>query len=200
MAKPIVIWPDKVLTRATAQVTDFGPALGTLLDEMMESLREAEGIGIAANQVGIGLRVAWVGRPDGTFFEIVNPELLETAEPVTYEEGCLSVPGEFEQTPRFRKVKVRYQDKSGAWQTLEAEDRLAHVLQHEIDHLDGTVFVNRLSSLKRDLIRRKMVKLRKTRAEEGDHAHHPHDGHHHHHDHEHAHGSRPHRHPGDDEE
>lgn len=188
MAKPIVIWPDKVLTRATAKVTDFGPALGTLLDEMMESLREAEGIGIAANQVGVGLRVAWVGRPDGTFFEIVNPELLETAEPVSYEEGCLSVPGEFEQTPRFRKVKVRYQDKSGAWQTLEAEDRLAHVLQHEIDHLDGTVFVNRLSSLKRDLIRRKMVKLQKTRTEEAAHPHHAHDHHQHAgHDHSHPH-------------
>ena len=125
-------------------------------------MREAEGIGIAANQIGVGLRLAWVGRPDGTFFEIINPELLETSEPVTYEEGCLSVPGEFEETPRFRKVKVRFQDRTGAWQTLEAEDRLAHVLQHEIDHLDGTVFVNHLSSLKRDLIRKKMVKLQKT--------------------------------------
>jgi peptide deformylase len=190
MAKPVVIWPDKVLQRPTGKVTDFGPALQALLDEMMASLREAEGIGIAANQIGVGLRVAWVGRPDATFFEIVNPELLETSEPVTYEEGCLSVPGEFDDTPRFRKVKVRFQDKTGAWQTLEAEDRLAHVLQHEIDHLDGTVFVSRLSSLKRELIRKKMVKLKKTRQEEAAHpnpAHgepghrhtHGEDGHHH---------------------
>jgi peptide deformylase len=186
MAKPIVIWPDKVLQRPTSPVTDFGPALERLLVEMMESLKEAEGIGVAANQIGVGLRVAWVGRPDGTFFEIVNPSLLETSEPVMYEEGCLSVPGEFDQTPRFRKVKVRFQDKSGAWQTLEAEDRLAHVLQHEIDHLDGTVFVNHLSSLKRDLIRKKMLKVQKTRSEE--HAH-PHRGHDHDHDHEgHVHG------------
>jgi peptide deformylase len=186
MAKPIVIWPDKVLQRPTAKVTDFGPALEKLLSEMMESLREAEGIGIAANQIGVALRVAWVGRPDGTFFEIVNPELIEKAEPVAYEEGCLSVPGEFEDTPRFRKVKVRFQDRTGTWQTLEAEDRQAHVLQHEIDHLDGAVFVSRLSSLKRDLIRKKMVKLQKTRAE--DHAH-PHRGHDHSHDHDHsAHG------------
>ena len=186
MAKPIVIWPDKVLQRPTAKVTDFGPALEKLLGEMMESLREAEGIGIAANQIGVPMRVAWVGRPDGTFFEIVNPELLEKAEPVTYEEGCLSVPGEFEDTPRFRKVKVRFQDRTGTWQTLEAEDRQAHVLQHEIDHLDGAVFVTRLSSLKRDLIRKKMVKLQKTRADT--HAH-PHRGHDHNHDHDHsAHG------------
>ncbi|MGO9829216.1 MAG: peptide deformylase [Myxococcaceae bacterium] len=191
MAKPIVIWPDKVLQRPTAKVTDFGPALQTLLGEMMDSLREAEGIGIAANQIGVPLRLAWVGRPDGTFFEIVNPELLETLEPLTYEEGCLSVPGEFEDTPRFRKVKVRFQDRTGAWQTLEAEDRLAHVLQHEIDHLEGTVFVNRLSSLKRDLLKKKMLKLQKTRADEHAHPHrgHPHGhdhsghGHHHHEDH-----------------
>ncbi len=179
MAKPILIWPDKALQRPTAKVTDFGPALEKLLAEMTDSLHEAEGIGIAANQIGVGLRLAWVGRPDGTFFEIINPELLEKSEPVTYEEGCLSVPGEFEETPRFRKVKVRFQTRTGTWQTLEAEDRLAHVLQHEIDHLEGTVFVNHLSSLKRDLIRKKMVKLQKTLKEE--HAH-PHRGH----DHDHA--------------
>jgi peptide deformylase len=189
MAKPIVIWPDKVLQHPTAKVADFGPALERLLSEMMDSLREAEGIGIAANQIGVPLRLAWVGRPDGTFFEIVNPELLESTEPLNYEEGCLSVPGEFEQTPRFRKVKVRFQDRTGAWQTLEAEDRLAHVLQHEIDHLDGRVFVNRLSSLKRDLLRKKMLKLKKTRAEDEAHPHRGHhhasDGHHHHEGHGH---------------
>jgi peptide deformylase len=188
MAKPIIIWPDKVLQRPTSKVTDFGPTLETLLAEMADSLREAEGIGIAANQIGVGLRLAWVGKPDGTFFEIVNPELLEASEPVTYEEGCLSVPGEFETTPRFRKAKVRFQDRTGAWQTLEAEDRLAHVLQHEIDHLDGTVFVNHLSSLKRDLIKKKMLKLQKTRREEHDHPHrghnHDHSGHEHDHHHE----------------
>jgi peptide deformylase len=198
MAKAIVIWPDKVLQRRTSKVTDFGPALEALLNEMMDSLREAEGIGIAANQIGVGLRVAWVGRPDGTFFEIVNPELLEATEPVTFEEGCLSVPGEFDETPRFRKVKVRYQDRTGAWQTLEAEDRQAHVLQHEIDHLDGTVFVNLLSSLKRDVIRRKMVKLQKTRAEEQAHPHHGHDhDHDHDHGHDHPHGAHDHGHDDD---
>ena len=197
MGKPIVIWPDKVLSRPTAPVTDFGPALQALLEDMMESLREAEGIGIAANQIGVGLRVAWVGRPDGTFFEIVNPDLLESSEPVTYEEGCLSVPGEFEQTPRFRKVKLRYQDRTGVPTTLEAEDRLAHVLQHEIDHLDGTVFVNRLSSLKRDLIRRKMVKLQRTRAAEAAHPHSDDEHGEHAHGHEHGHPHQ-HHHPAHD--
>lgn len=69
MAKPILIWPNKALQRPTAKVTDFGPALETLLAEMAESLREAEGIGIAANQIGVGQRLAWVGRPDGTFLK-----------------------------------------------------------------------------------------------------------------------------------
>jgi len=161
MARDIVIWPNKVLTTPTKPVTDFGPALTQLLDEMTESMKEAEGIGIAANQVGVSLRCSWVGREDGTFFEIINPRILEKSGPVVLEEGCLSVPDQFEKTPRFHKVKVRYQDRAGEWHELEAEGRLAHVLQHEIDHLDGHVFVDHLSSLKRGLILEKMKKLRK---------------------------------------
>jgi peptide deformylase len=161
MARDIVIWPNKVLTTPTKPVTDFGPELGKLLEEMTESMKEAEGIGIAATQVGVSLRCAWVGREDGTFFEIINPQILEKSGPVVLEEGCLSVPDQFEKTPRFHKVKVKYQDRQGAWHELEAEGRLAHVLQHEIDHLDGHVFVDHLSSLKRGLILEKMKKLQK---------------------------------------
>src|SRR4029077_16093082 len=106
------------------------------------------------------------GREDGTFFEIVNPEVLETSGPVTLREGCLSVPDQWEQTPRFGMVRVRYQDRTGAAHELTAEGRLAHVLQHEIDHLDGTTFVEHLSQLKRGLIRKRMQKLQKDRAEE----------------------------------
>jgi len=173
MPTPIVIWPDKVLSTRTRPVTEFGPALDPLLEEMMESLRAAEGIGIAANQIGVSLAIAWVGREDGTFFEIANPVLLETSEPVSLEEGCLSVPHEWEQTPRFSKVRVRYQDRTGAEHELAAEGRLAHVLQHEIDHLQGTTFVDHLSQLKRALIRKRMQKLQRERAEEkaGRHVH-----------------------------
>ena len=161
MARDIVIWPHKVLTTPTKPVTDFGDSLTKLLDEMFASLKEAEGIGIAANQVGVALRCAWVGRPDGTFFEIINPELLEHSGPVTLEEGCLSVPDYFEKTPRFHKVKVKYQDRTGAWQELEAEGKLAHVLQHEMGHLDGHVFVELLSGLKRGIALSQMKKLQK---------------------------------------
>jgi len=161
MARDIVIWPNKVLTTPTQPVTDFGDNLTKLLDDMFESLKEAEGIGIAANQVGVPLRCSWVGREDGTFFEIINPRILEQSGPVTLEEGCLSVPDQFAKTPRFHKVKVTYQDRSGAWHELEAEGKLAHVLQHEIGHLDGHVFVELLSSLRRGLILEKMQKLQK---------------------------------------
>jgi peptide deformylase len=173
MPTPIVIWPDKVLSTRTRPVTEFGPVLDPLLEEMMESLRAAEGIGIAANQIGVSLAIAWVGREDGTFFEIANPVVLEKSEPTSFEEGCLSVPHEWEQTPRFAKVRVRYQDRTGAEHELTADGRLAHVLQHEIDHLDGTTFVDHLSQLKRGLIRKRMQKLQKDRAAEkaGGHVH-----------------------------
>jgi peptide deformylase len=107
------------------------------------------------------LRVALVGRKEGSFFEIVNPEVLSREGPVTLEEGCLSVPGEWEPCPRFHKVRVKYQDKTGAWHEEEAEGHLAHVFQHEIDHLNGTVFVMHLSQLKREMIRKKMQKRKR---------------------------------------
>jgi peptide deformylase len=161
MARDIVIWPHRVLTSATQPVTDFGPALEKLLNEMEEAMREAKGIGIAANQVGEPLRVALVGREDGTFFEIVNPQILERSGEVTWEEGCLSVPDVWEKVKRYEKVKVRYQDKTGQWHEVEADGKLAHVFQHEVDHLDGHVFVDLLSSLKRSLIQERMKKLQK---------------------------------------
>jgi peptide deformylase len=161
MARDIVIWPHKVLTSATQPVTDFGPALEKLLEEMAEAMREAKGIGIAANQVGEPLRVALVGREDGTFFEIVNPRILERSGEVTYEEGCLSVPDVWEKVKRYERVKVRYQDKTGQWHEVAADGKLAHVFQHEVDHLDGHVFVELLSTLKRSLIQERMKKLQK---------------------------------------
>lgn len=168
MAKEIVIWPDRVLNTPTRPVTDFGRSLEELLAEMDAAVREAEGIGIAANQIGVPLRVALVGRGDGTFFEIVNPEILSREEPLALREGCLSVPEEWEQVDRFRKVRVRYQDRTGGWHEVDAEGQLAHVFQHEIDHLDGTVYVMHLSNLKRGLIRQRMEKLKRSRRQQAE--------------------------------
>jgi peptide deformylase len=161
MPKEIVVWPEKVLNTPTRPVTEFGAALEELLAEMDAAVREAEGVGIAANQIGVPLRVALVGAGDGTFFEIVNPEILSRDEPIVLREGCLSVPGEWEQVDRFRRVRVRFQDRTGASREMDAEDQLAHVFQHEVDHLDGTVYVMLLSTLKRSLIRERMEKLKR---------------------------------------
>lgn len=157
----VVVWPDPVLDVSAKPVTEFGPELEALIEKMDAAMKASEGIGIAANQVGVGLKVALVGRGDGSFFEVINPEILSADEPVTLGEGCLSVPGEHEDVPRFRRVRVRYQDRKGEWQEIDAEDKLAHVLQHEIDHLQGTVYVKRLSQLKRSLIRQRMSKLQR---------------------------------------
>lgn len=157
----VVVWPDPVLDSSSKPVVDFDESLEKLLEKMTEVMNASDGIGIAASQIGVSLNVAIVGRGDGTFFEVVNPEILSADEPITLGEGCLSVPGEHEEVPRFRRVKVRYQDKTGEWHEIEAEDKLAHVLQHEIDHLQGTVYVKRLSQLKRSLIRQRMSKLQR---------------------------------------
>jgi peptide deformylase len=163
--REIVIWPwDKVLTTPAKPVTEFGPALDDLLAQMKEAMIEAEGVGIAAPQIGVSLRASWVAPEERDSFEIINPEILETSEPCELREGCLSVPGEFEMTPRFRKVRVKYHDRTGKVHELVAEDRLAHILQHEIDHLDGTVFVLKLSSLKRELVRSKMKRFKPGRV------------------------------------
>ena len=161
MIKQVVIWPDKVLTKPTKPVTDFGPALEELLQDMRETVREYDGIGIAANQIGVPLRVALVARRNGTFFEIVNPTILERTGKMNYNEGCLSLPDAWEQVDRAEKVRVRYQDKKGEWHEEEADGKLAHIFQHEIDHLDGTVYVMHVSPLKRSLIRERMERMKK---------------------------------------
>ncbi|HYV45116.1 MAG TPA: peptide deformylase [Myxococcaceae bacterium] len=161
MSKHVVIWPDKVLNKPTKPVTDFGPALEELLQDMRETVREYDGIGLAANQIGVPLRVALVGRRAGLFIEVINPTILEKSGTKNWNEGCLSVPDAWEQLDRAEKVRVRYQDRKGEWHEETAEGKLAHVFQHEIDHLDGTVYVMHISPLKRSLIRERMERLKK---------------------------------------
>jgi peptide deformylase len=161
----IVVWPDRVLSTPTRRVTDFGPALRELLERMKVALVEAEGIGLAANQIGVGLRVAIVSPPEGELIEMINPAITARRGEVVLDEACLSVPGEGEKVKRAVEVDVAYQDAAGAQHTMTAKDRLAHIVQHEVDHLDGTVYVQYIGPAKRDLIRRRMEKLKRYEKE-----------------------------------
>ena len=168
---PILIVPHPILKARTRPV---GPAdaaaVRALLPKMFATMYRAPGIGLAAPQVGVLLRVAIVDvMPDDKPAPIamINPEIVATStELATREEGCLSIPGQYAEVTRPARVKVRYSDAAGARREIEAEGLLAACLQHEIDHLDGVLFIDYLSSLKRNIIVRRLAKeLRQKRDE-----------------------------------
>jgi peptide deformylase len=168
---PILIVPDPILKARTRAV---GPAdavlVRALLPKMFATMYRAPGIGLAAPQVGILLRVAIVDlMPDEKPAPIamINPEIVAAStELATREEGCLSIPGQYAEVTRPARVKVRYSDPEGARREIEAEGLLAACLQHEIDHLDGVLFIDYLSALKRNIIVRRLAKeLRQKRDE-----------------------------------
>ena len=171
MVREIVIWPDPVLKQVAAPVDRVDDTVRRLLDDMAETMYAADGVGLAAPQVGVGRRVIVIDtsprQPEQKLIHLVNPEIVLAEGTTVYTEGCLSIPGEAEDVERAAKVRVRALDYHGKPFEIEAEgDLLAIALQHEIDHLQGTVFVDHLSSLKRELIRRRMKKLKAERASE----------------------------------
>jgi peptide deformylase len=165
---PILIVPDPML-RKTARAVTPGDAqtVRSLIPAMFTSMYKAPGIGLAAPQVGKLLRVIVVDvAPDKTPapFALVNPEVIaKSAEMATREEGCLSLPDQYADVTRPARVTVRYQDEQGIKREIEAEGLLAACLQHEIDHLNGVLFVDYLSSLKRNMLLRKLAKDQKER-------------------------------------
>ena len=141
----IVKMGDEVLRGKSTAVTEFDDALRILLDAMFETLEEAEGVGLAAPQVGVDKRFFIVSLPDGTRKEFINPEITGTSvETEPYEEGCLSIPGVYHDVIRPSKVLVKAQDAFGVGFTLKASGLLARVIQHEYDHLDGVLFIDHL--------------------------------------------------------
>jgi peptide deformylase len=159
-------YPDPVLKKRTSVVEAFDAKLQRLIDDMLETMYAAPGVGLAANQVGVSLRLAVIdvsGREENgrghPLLVLVNPELLAMEGSVVEEEGCLSIPEFSEKVKRAAKVKVRAQDRTGRHYELDAEGLLAKALQHEIDHLNGMLFVDRLSPLKRDLFKRRLRKV-----------------------------------------
>lgn len=166
MIRPILRYGDAGLHAPAAPVRTFDSSLHELLRDMAETMYAAPGVGLAAPQVGVPLRVfvidISVGRRDGELIEIVNPEFVVCEGLQLEEEGCLSLPG-FEATVvRPARAVVRGVDRNGHEKTLEGTGLLARALQHEMDHLDGSLFVDRLRGIKRDIILRKVQKLKRT--------------------------------------
>ena len=170
MIREIVIWPDPVLKQVGKPVERVDDSVRRLLDDMAETMYAADGVGLAAPQIGELRRCIVLDtspRQEGQrLIHLVNPEIVKAEGTTIYTEGCLSIPGEAEEVERAAKVWVRALDRSGAPFELECEGLLAIAVQHETDHLDGIVFVDHLSSLKREVIRRRMKRLKAERDTE----------------------------------
>ena len=166
MIRPILRYGEKGLHERAVDVTAFDASLHRLIDDMVETMYAAPGIGLAATQIGVPLRVfvvdLSVGRSTGQLIVMVNPTFVERDGTQLEEEGCLSAPGFNATVVRPKRVVLTGQDRDGAGQTMEGTDLLARAFQHEMDHLDGTVFIDRLRGIKRDLIVRRIQKLKKS--------------------------------------
>ena len=166
MIRPILRYGERGLHARAADVTTFDDALQRAIDDMIETMYAAPGIGLAAPQIGVPLRILSidlsVGRTTGDLIIMVNPVFLERDGSQLEEEGCLSAPGFNATVLRPARVVVKGLDREGREQTREGTGLLARAFQHEIDHLDGTVFIDRLRGIKRDLMVRKIHKLKKT--------------------------------------
>jgi len=166
---PILEFPDPRLRTRAVPVTpeEVGtPAFQTLLDDMFETMYDAPGIGLAASQVDVHKRfmVIDVSEEKGGPRVFINPEIVDKAGEQVYQEGCLSVPGIFADVTRADEITVRFLDRTGTAQELHVDGLLAVCIQHEMDHLDGKLFVDYLSPLKREMVKKKLAKARRNAA------------------------------------
>ncbi|MDH4945440.1 peptide deformylase [Sulfurimonas sp. C5] len=166
----IVEYPDKRLREISKEVKAFDEALHNLLDAMYPKMIETNGIGLAAIQVAQPLRVLILNipdeegnQPDENLLEIVNPVIIEKAGETTYQEGCLSVPQFYEDVKRHETIKINYQDRHGNTNILEADGLLAIAIQHEMDHLEGILFIDKLSYARRKKFEKEYKRLQKER-------------------------------------
>jgi peptide deformylase len=169
--RPLVILPDPVLRTVSRPVECFDAEMKRLSDDMLATMYDAPGIGLAGIQIGVPLRIVVIDlakegeTPAPHVF--LNPQILASGdEPNIHEEGCLSIPDYYAEVERPKTVTVRYQDLSGQPLVMEADELMATCLQHEIDHLDGVLFIDHLSKLKRDMVVRKFKKLAREREQE----------------------------------
>jgi peptide deformylase len=168
---PIITLPDPLLRRVSQPVERVDADIVRLLDDMLETMYDAPGVGLAAIQIGVAKRIVVIDiakkdeEPSPLF--VINPEIVWTSEELSsYQEGCLSVPDYFEDVQRPARVRMNYLDREGKACEVEADGLLATVLQHEIDHLEGGLFIDHLSRLKRERVVKKFAKA--ARREMGD--------------------------------
>lgn len=167
--RPIIVAPDRRLKVRSTPVEVIDPGVLGLLDDMLETMYAEDGVGLAAIQIGVPKRlvVADVHGKDEppAPIKLINPELIWQAdEQLVHEEGCLSLPDQFAEVERPARARIRYFDEAGTPQEREFEGVLAICLQHEIDHLEGILFVDHLSAVRRNMILRKLQKLKRAEA------------------------------------
>jgi peptide deformylase len=168
MAKLTILeFPDPRLRTRATPVETVDDELNTLIDDMFETMYDAPGIGLAATQVDVHKRllIVDVSAENNEPNALINPEIIEKDGETVSEEGCLSVPGYYEEVSRAEHIRVRYLDRKGEEAELEAEGLLAVCIQHEIDHLDGKLFVDYISEAKRQRIRKRLLRDKRHQAE-----------------------------------
>jgi peptide deformylase len=165
MIRKIVKYPEPVLQQPGEPVSEFDAELRKLVADLFETMYASQGIGLAAQQVGVAKRVTVIdlsqGKDPAQKLVLVNPEVILREGKQYEEEGCLSFPEIREKIARAAKVRIRAQDEKGKWFEMDGEELLSRAFQHEIDHLDGTLFIFRMSALKRDLTLRKIRKMQR---------------------------------------
>lgn len=161
--RPLVFLPAPVLRQVARPVEVYDEALQTLIDDMFDTMYDAKGVGLAAPQIGVSLRLSVIDvlGDKSQQITLINPEILKAEGEMTFEEGCLSVPGAYDKVVRAAKVVVKAYDRRGKPFELSGDGLLGECLQHEIDHLNGKLFVDLLSPLKRAMARSKLEKYKR---------------------------------------
>jgi peptide deformylase len=167
MIRPILQLPDPVLRKVSKPVEKIDAEIKKLIEDMFETMYDAPGVGLAAIQIGVAKRVVTIdatrGDEEKQPLVFINPEVISASDDTdSKEEGCLSIAEFYEEVERPSEVKVRYMDEKGKTKEIEADGLLARALQHEIDHLNGVLFIDHISKLKRDRVTKKFTKAAKT--------------------------------------
>ena len=171
MIRDVLVYPNKILREVSKDVTSFDTSLHNLLTDMYDTMVFKEGIGLAAIQIGIPLNVLIINLVDEegiqkieNLYEIINPVIIEKNGLTTYQEGCLSVPGYYDEVERAEEIKLRFHDGNGILHEKEFTDLMAIAVQHEMDHLNGRLFIEKLSYLKRKKFEKEWKKKQKEKA------------------------------------